>query len=253
MMKNACGASVVVARSEEGNRELVDRLALEGIPAEGVPTIRFAEPEDWTGVDGAIRELDSYDWVVFTSPRAVQACTKRMSLLGVRVEPRRPRFAAVGPRTASALRDAGLEVDYVPGKYLTSELGQTLPDGGGTHVVLFRADIADRVLPAILERRGFAVKDLPVYQTKTVEGTISPERVACAKMIVFASPSEVRGLKERAGPDVFARLARDVLAVCIGPVTADEAKRTGFKRVTASTRSTMGSLVAKVREAATHA
>lgn len=249
MMETAGGAAVVVARSEEGNRELAAALALKGVASVSVPTIRFAEPGDWTAVDGALRALGTYDWAVFTSPRGVRACARRMSLLGVRVDAGRPRFAAVGPSTASALAAEGLEVGYIPERYLTIELGETLPGGAGTRAVLFRADIADRKLLAVLEGRGFVVKDLSIYQTKTIEGNISPERVAGAKLVVFASPSEVRGLTGRAGPEVFARLTEEAVAVCIGPVTADEAKRAGFKRVTAPSESTMDSLVDKVREA----
>ncbi len=49
------------------------------------------------------------DWVAFTSPRGVRTFVTQAS----RVDLGKLRFAAIGPTTAEAMRDVGLEVDLV--------------------------------------------------------------------------------------------------------------------------------------------
>lgn len=239
---------MVVARSEDGNRELIEKLGAAGIPAKGVATIRFLEPADWAEVDQTLREIGSYDWVALTSPRGVRALVGRLSYLGIETSPHSPRFAAIGPGTAQALKDSGFVVDYVPDSFLTSAMAEGFPTGWGRRVALLRADIADKRLPLVLRGRGFDVKDLAIYRTEGVKGLIKPGQLTNARALVFASASEVRGFRERIEPPLLARLAQDALAVCMGPVTAEAARRAGFAHVATPTESTLDALVAKLKE-----
>ncbi len=239
---------VVVARSKEGNRELVEKLGALGIEAVGVETISFLEPADWAAVDKILRGIDRYDWVAFTSPRAVNAFLERLSSLGLALDPHRPRIAAVGSKTAGALVKGGLTVDFVPKKYLTSELALGLPTTSGKRVLLLRADIGDRALLIVLGRRGFEVTDAAVYRTRTVAGVADSEQLGRARVVIFASPSEVRGFKSRVAPELFGLVAGKAMAVCIGPVTASEARAAGFRTVEMPSEHTLDALVEKVEE-----
>jgi uroporphyrinogen III methyltransferase / synthase len=242
-------AQVVVARTEEGNKELLERLVDLGIDAMEIETIAFQDPSDWTEVDRAIWSIGDYDWVVFTSPRAVRAYLLRTHHFGHRIRRPSPRFAAVGPKTASILEQAGLVVDFVPQKFLTAALARGLPSEFGKRVVLFRADIATKELPDVLVRRGFEVTDLAIYSTRMVPGAVNPRRLSGARLVVFASPSEVRGFKSKVPPKIFVQLTQRALALCIGPVTADEARVAGFRKVASPSEHTLDALVRKVREA----
>lgn len=240
-------ASVILARSSEGNLELQRGLGSLGISTESVETIRFEEPATWQGVDGAIAEMSSYDWVAFTSPRAVGAFVLR---LGPRFQrdAAGPRIAAVGPKTADALKSAGLEVDFVPAEFLTSELGAGLPAEFGRRVLLLRADIGDDALVEQLERRGFVVKSLAVYRTVAVKGTIDATILERASVVAFASPSEVRGFKARVPSLRFAEILSQATAACIGPVTADAALEAGFRSVKFPDEHTVEGLIRTVQE-----
>lgn len=253
MRKLESGQAVIVARSQEGNRDLQERLSQLGISSAAVDTIKFEEPADWSEVDEAMMEIGGFDWVAFTSPRAVTAFAARLERLGVRVNGRKPRVAAVGAKTEAVLRAQGLEVDFVPKKYLTSALGEGLPQGLGKKVLLLRTDIGEKGLVESLARRGFEVRDLAIYYTRPVVGRVDLEGVRDARLVVFASPSEVNGFKNRLTPAAFRRVAGQATAACIGPVTAGTARDVGFKSVVSAQNHTIEALVDKIGELIIHA
>ncbi len=249
MNRRESGAHVVVARSKEGNDELIRKLSGLGVEAYGMETIGFEEPSDWSAVDHAVAGIQNYDWLVFTSPRGVGAFLARLSILGISRRLGPPRLAAVGARTAHALEEAGFAVDFVPKDYLTSELAQGIPSDKGKRVLILRADIGDEAFPSSLRRRGFDVTDLAVYRTVTVAGRGDAERIAGARFVVFASPSEVRGFKSRVPGGLFHAISSGAKAVCIGPVTAEEARAAGFRSVITTSEHTVDALAERVREA----
>ncbi len=251
MTSQETAGAVVVARSREGNDELLAMLAKSGVPATAVETIRFEAPVDLRAVEGAVAGVSEYDWVAFTSPRAVAVFGERFR--GAEGAGTRPRFAAVGPATAAALREIGLTAGFVPERFLTSELGEKLPLEEGRRVLLFRADIGDKGLVKALEKRGFEVTDVAAYRTLAVDGPLDRATVEGARLVAFASPSEVRGFASRLGSEGLARVAARATAVCIGPVTASAARGAGFNSVEFPGRHTVASLAEKIAEVAARA
>ncbi|HWD08367.1 MAG TPA: uroporphyrinogen-III synthase, partial [Actinomycetota bacterium] len=77
--------------------------------------------------------------------------------------------AAVGPATAAALAERGIDRSFVPSAYTTEALARELP-GPPASVRLLRADIAGGELERILTERGFAVERVEVYRTEPADG-----------------------------------------------------------------------------------
>jgi uroporphyrinogen III methyltransferase / synthase len=239
-------ANVVLARSKEGNDDLRQRLEGIGFPLVSVETIEHLPPDDWSPVDSALEGLRSYDWVGLTSPRAADLFAERLHSLGMKPRGMRPRFAAVGGTTAARLRSHGFEVSFVPEEYLVSELGAGLPAEFGRRVLLLRADIADKKLVAALSKRGFEVTDIALYRTRSAPGEGGMRSLGRGDVVVFASPSEVRGFTKKAeAAAVLPALAR-ATALCIGPVTAEAARVAGFRRVVTSRVHTVSALAHEV-------
>jgi uroporphyrinogen-III synthase len=242
---------VLVARSKEGNEEMLAKLSRLGIRCAAVETIAMEE-EGSAVVERAVAGIGGYDWVAFTSPRAVAVFRKAIEALSLDPTGLKPKFAAVGASTAAALKSAGVAVSFVPEEYLTSALGRGLPLQGGRRVLLLRADIGDRELVSTLEARGFEVNDVTVYRTKYVGGPLDIGMFSKASVVVFASPSEVEGLRRRAGGG-FSEFAARARAICIGPVTAKAARAAGFSKVDFAGEHTADALASKVEEALVHA
>ncbi|MDG7011139.1 MAG: uroporphyrinogen-III synthase [Nitrososphaerota archaeon] len=239
---------VVVARTKEGNAEFQRMLSRHGIDAAAVEAIEFQDPGSWAEVDSAIAGISRFDWVAFTSPRGVVTFGRRLRALGMEAKGLGPKFAAVGPSTATALGGIGIEAEYVPSKFQTSALGEGLPGGVGSRVLLLRADIGEKRLVATLQGRGFQVEDVSAYGTRFVSGPVEPELVREAKVVAFASPSEVEGFRRRLAGAEFRDLAARATAACIGPVTALAAREAGFRSVVFPQEHTVDALAEKIGE-----
>ncbi len=94
------GRRIVITRPAEKARRLADRLrSLGAVPIE-FPTVRI-EPAEPGPMDAALRALDTFDWIVFTSGSGVEALFARLGSAGKDARDlARRKVAAIGPVTA---------------------------------------------------------------------------------------------------------------------------------------------------------
>ncbi|MDP8972962.1 MAG: uroporphyrinogen-III C-methyltransferase, partial [Actinomycetota bacterium] len=122
------GRRVVVTRARAQAGELSRQLKTLGAEVFEFPTIEIRAPEDFGPLDGAIWELDSFDWIVFTSVNGVEAFMERLRYHGLdlRTVPRWAKVAAIGPATAHRVEEAGLRVNVTPEEYRAEALIEAL-------------------------------------------------------------------------------------------------------------------------------
>ena len=221
-MKSAAlqGRRVVITRPAEKARRLADRLrSLGAVPIE-FPTVRI-EPAESGPLDAAPDTLERFDWIVFTSANGVEAVFARLAAAGkdARVIAAR-KVAAIGPVTAQALREQGVEPALVPGEYVAEAILEALGDVHGKRFLLPRADIAREVLADGLRQRGAAVTDVAAYRTVGAGGP--PPDLSDADAVTFTSSSTVRHFLAAGAAVGRAKV------VCIGPVTAATARELGL-------------------------
>jgi uroporphyrinogen-III synthase len=176
------------------------------------------------GIDGPSIDSQRYDWVVVTSRNAVEP------LLG-RLAGQLPRVAAIGPGTAAALRAQGIEPDLVARRSTQEGLTEALPRPAG-RVLHAGAEGARDVLV-----RELGADFVPLY--RTVE--LAPGSFPDVDLVTLASASAARSL---------AALRLDLPCVCIGPVTAEEARGRGLVVVAEARTHDLDGLVAAVKLAA---
>jgi uroporphyrinogen III methyltransferase/synthase len=207
-------------------------LELRRLGAEVVrlPTVDHAPPPDPQPLESALRELETMDWIVFTSANAVEAVAGHPAWTRVR---RRPRIAAVGPATEARLRRAGLVADLTPPSAGAAELARALSDRvglGGLRILWPRSEIALPELPEALRRGGATVLDPVAYRTV-------PARIDAAAFlrdlergrfdaILFLSPSAAEGLAIGLGANLES-LAGHTLVASLGPSTTAALRRLG--------------------------
>ena len=103
------GRRVVVTRARAQAGELSADLERLGAEVHEFPTIEISPPEDFGSLDAAIRDLDSFSLIVFTSVNGVEAFLKRLQHHGLdlRAVPRDMKVAAIGPATAQRIEGPG--------------------------------------------------------------------------------------------------------------------------------------------------
>jgi uroporphyrinogen III methyltransferase / synthase len=231
------GRRVVVTRARAQAGELSRELEVLGAEVHEFPTIEIRPPEDFGPLDAAIRALDSFDWLIFTSVNGVEAFIERLSHHGLdlRAVPRGAKIAAIGPATAERVREAGLRVEIVPQEYRAEALIEAVPGASlaGRRVLIPRAKVAREVLPETLREAGAIVVVPPAYESvPSSEGKEELERrleggeVDC---VTFTASSTVENFVRAFGEDDAGRLLSGTRVVCIGPITADTARGRGIR------------------------
>src|SRR5581483_10260749 len=157
--------------------------------------IRLAPPASWARLDAAIRRLDRYDAVIFTSANAVERFFVRARrVLGSKPE-RPPRLFAIGPRTARALADRGWTGVGMPDRFEGDALARRIRARRGWRVLLPRAHRAREALPSALRRRGARVDVVDAYRTVAHRAGLARIRRALAgggvRYVTFTSSSTV--------------------------------------------------------------
>src|SRR5262245_4773615 len=103
------GKTIVITRAASQSADLRNRLEDLGARVIECPTIQIVPPTSWKPVDNAIRRLQTYQWLLFTSANAVEQFMDRMG-------DQRPTIpiAVVGSATAAKLNRWGLQPSLVP-------------------------------------------------------------------------------------------------------------------------------------------
>jgi uroporphyrinogen III methyltransferase/synthase len=176
------------------------------------PAIRIAP------LEGPAPDLQRYDLVCLTSPNGVRLLFERLAAAGLDARSlARSRVAAIGPGTATALREHGVIADVVPERFVAEGLVEALEDMPVNRALVARAAEARDVLPDALRARGAEVDVLALYETLPEPLTGSQlELIGAADYVTFTSSSTVRFFFEAAAE----RLRPDTRLVSIGPVTS---------------------------------
>ena len=211
------GRTVAVTRARAQASGLAARLRDLGAGVVEAPAIRI-EP-----LPASVPDLTAYDLVVLSSPNGVDLLFARMPgdarALAGKV------MAAIGPGTAHALRERGIEPDVVPERAVAESLLDALADVPSRRALIARAETARDVLPDGLRARGIEVDVLALY--RTVAEPLAGEALQAAlgaDWITFTSASTVQHFLEAA--DEEAPRGR---IVSIGPVTSQALRDRGLE------------------------
>jgi uroporphyrinogen III methyltransferase/synthase len=238
------GKRIVVTRSREQARELVDLLESLGAQTIEAPTFRLAAAEDPESVDRAAASSHQYAWIVFESANAVSRYFAALlngvrdlrALGGVRV-------AAIGPSTADRLLSLGLRPDVVVPESGTEATVRALEGHGGLSGIPIlvvrpdhgRVEQARESLAAELRRRGADATDLIAYRTMPGASEAAAVQDLYRELldgridaVTFTTPTAVQRFVDLIGPDQAADLLNQTVVVAIGPVTASAAQALGI-------------------------
>ena len=245
------GKRILVTRAVRQAGKLSDALRELGATPVEVPVIEIQPAEDFAPLEKAIRQLNSYDWLIFTSANAVSILAFNASLEGYSIH-NSPnlKIAAIGRATAEAVERAHLKVDLVPEDYVAESLvdaflkrhevsghdfsraksaakkeGALAPEGNlaGQRILIARAAIARDTLPDALRAAGAHVDVVDAYRNVMPQAAPALLRAALEQGIdaaTFTSSSSVTHLADAAKAAGLAFPFSGVSAISIGPITS---------------------------------
>ncbi|MGH7377963.1 MAG: uroporphyrinogen-III synthase, partial [Candidatus Methylomirabilales bacterium] len=230
------GKTVVVTRAREQVSAFARLLEAAGAEVLEAPVITLEPPASWAPLDEALGCLERYAWVLFTSANGVRAFAERLGARGLDWRAVGPcRLAAIGQVTAEALAAYGMRADRVAEEFTAEGLLAALEDEpvAGKRFLLPRAEVARETLPEELRRRGATVDVVPVYRTvpdlraaAALREAFKARRVAA---VTFTSSSTVQNFIDMLKGEDLPAFLDGVWIACIGPVTAETARRHGLR------------------------
>lgn len=167
-------------------------------------------------------------WLVFTSRNGVRFFFEQMKKEQVDIRSLGDsRIAVMGAGTRKELENWGCYADLVPEQSCSESLAKALcahaePDEA---ICLFRAEEASDVLTKRLREKQYRVVDIPTYRTEIMwkKRELLREMLEDVDAVTFCSASAVSAFVQMTeGHDLVAK------TICIGPVTAQAAKKAGL-------------------------
>jgi uroporphyrinogen III methyltransferase / synthase len=227
------GRRIVVTRPRAQSVKLIERLERLGAEAIEAPAIEVTPLERTEALDGALRELATFGWIVFTSRNGVEAFFRRLFESGRDARAvAGARLAAIGSATAEALVVYGLRADLVPDDFDAEGLSSRLAsEVAGRRVLLPRAGGGRDVLPRELAAAGADVVDAPMYRSVRAASlppaALEMLRRGAIDAVTFTSGSTAENFWALLDDDARRAFA-GVAAASIGPVTSATLRRLGI-------------------------
>lgn len=212
---SAAPVRVALTRPEGANSELGARLGAAGFAVVECPLVAV-EP-----VAGPAVRVEGYDWLALTSRTAVEHLFRRL-------EGPLPPVAVVGPGTAQALRERGVEPALVAGVSTQEGLVAALPRPPG-RILFAGAENARDLLT-----RELGADFMPLYRTVPLR----PRPFPASDVVVLASGTAARS---------FASLGVPLPCVSLGPTTSKAAREGGLHVVAEAETHDLNGLVAAVK------
>ena len=228
------GITVVVTRPADQTGALGDALESAGATALVVPSLAIEDPLDGGAALRTAIVRTPFDWVVVTSANGARALARAVDATGASL----PSVAAVGPRTAEHLEQAGIDVSLVPDTYVAEALVEAFPVGREA-VLVVRPEVARTVLAEGLRGKGHGVTEVIAY--RTAPALIDDRQAAAARradVVTFTSPLAMRAYVDQVG------LPDQQLVVSIGPVTSSALEELGITEVVEAQPHTIEGMVA---------
>jgi uroporphyrinogen III methyltransferase/synthase len=243
------GTRILVTRASDKAAALVDQLEALGADVEQLPAIELVPAKQNGLFRKAIKEIPNADWVFFTSPEGIGWFSRMLKpyhkdvrwLAGCHI-------GAIGPKTAAAIEELGLHVDFVPKRFSQEGVLEGFPRRvlSGKRALILSAEESRDVLETGLRQRGMQVRKIALYRT------VIPKALRDGAGAIFRQPFDfvtvtsascvehlVHALQAAGKGPLFTRLR----FASIGPVTSSAVRAYGGRIAVEAKRSTIEGLV----------
>lgn len=245
------GKRIVVTRATSMPGTLSDLLRARGADVIETPSTEI-EPLEQAPIDKAVRELNSYEWLILTSATGVRFFQDALERAGRDARALADTsIAVIGPTTAKALREIGLRPDLVPKRFVAESLLEAMKgeeNVRGERILIATAEDSRGVLAAGLRELDAEVDVIPMYRSRIIAEGTAVEALRASidagevDAVTFTSASAVSGFVTQVGSE----RAGKVKAISIGPVTSEAARAAGIPVAAEAAQATIMALAEAV-------
>ncbi|MGN0335114.1 MAG: uroporphyrinogen-III C-methyltransferase [Lachnospiraceae bacterium] len=227
------GYKVLVTRPRGLISSMASKLRLLGAEVLELPAIRTEPLDNQEELYRALKQLDTYQWIAFTSPTGVKVFFEELKKS--KTDVRRlgnVKIAAIGSGTSKALEERGFFVDLMPEVFDGGSLGKALCEvcEGQERILIPRAKIGNQEIMRELQKKPeLMISDIATYDTFYEKQEMIDQKrefeagtIDCA---VFTSASTVKGFVEATPGLDYGK----VRAACIGKQTKAAADAYGME------------------------
>jgi uroporphyrinogen III methyltransferase / synthase len=237
---------ILITRPRAQADEFAEKLQASGFEPILFPVIEIKPIQDNVALSRALEKLNCYEWVVFTSVNAVDIVMQQLSD-SLHVHDWSVKFAAIGPKTADALKARGITPHFVPEEYVAEAILPGLGDLRGKWILLPRAEIARQALPEAIANAGGIAHEIAIYKTLPAQPDADGRAALWSgvDVITLTSPSTVENflaVARQTGLDPL-QLPKNPLFACIGPITEQAAREAGLVNLLVATEYTTDGLI----------
>ena len=226
--KTLFGKTIMVTREKGASSEFAELLTSCGAMTIEFPTIEIKPVRDTKEQQLSVKNLEDYDFLVFTSINGVSHYFDVLESHGKDSRDLKgKKVVSIGEKTSEEVLKYNLTPDYMPAVYTAEgiiSLAEKL-DLAGKKILIPRALVAREILPETLRAMGATVEILCVYETlvpnyskQELDGIKEKFSDAKIDLVTFTSSSTVTNFFSLLGkdPELFSKTE----FACIGPVTA---------------------------------
>lgn len=217
-------------RPEDQAKELIEGLTKEGLEVHSLPMIKLQRVQDLSPLHQYFEQLETFEWVVFTSVNAVKFFFEAAEEYGLKLYffPNL-KFATVGEKTKLSLEQLGYRTNFVPMHATANVLAENIYDIEEKNVLIPRSKRASNDYVDALNKRGAIVHTVDLYNNISIDypaESIQKEFANSFEYLIFTSGSTFTALHENL-TNASVTLQNEKI-ICIGPSTANTVEELGY-------------------------
>jgi len=227
---------IIITRAQEQASEAHEIFKNNGAEVFDLPSLIIGPPDDWSPLDVALKQIYTYDWIIFSSANGVKNVEERIKQIDLSLSKisKTIKIAAVGRKTASLLSDINAKISFVPSDFVADSLVANFPQNEiGLKLFIPRVQTGGRsILSDSFKLKGAEVTEVAAYESSCPQDipqkTIDALNSGKIDIIAFTSGKTVINtvslLKKYFGEN-WLKLIEKIKIVSIGPQTSNSCKK----------------------------
>lgn len=243
---------IVITRSEEQSEDSIKKFESLGATVIPFPTIKIRPIETFNMFDNYAAQLNSFDYIVFTSENAVEYSVNRLKKIGIDL-PDKITVVCVGKKTADKCSEFNIKVDIVPNDFSAKGLLNYFGKIDLTKKKFFipSSSIAREELKTGLIELGAEVIKTPIYDVGLPDKSEIEENKNLLQknkpdLFIFTSPSTYNNFLDILKIENAQNYFGDYTIAAIGPTTAEAIENSGVKVDIVPNNFTMDDLIESI-------